>query len=165
MNRLAKIKNFVTNLAVLTFTYTLKIIGFGLRQIVKFAGLDPDTSPYQKYLVSMQAAMAATHDNAYDVEFDISKYRKPLSTRPSFKFEKNPKKEPSLKYTESTSPKELLELVEKSSDFIEETKKVAILKNLVTQIKKAGEESTEKVIKTKRKPKKIIKSAAKKLVK
>lgn len=156
-----RIKNFFVSLAVMAFTHTIYAIAFGLRQVVKFAGLDPDVSPYQKHLAHLTVALNQNHESPYDQDFDTKKYvkRDDRFDRPSFKFKKP---ESSLKVTENPATQELFTLANK---FVAERKVEAPrpkLKDLVTQIQKAGESVPKRVAKPRAKTKKIVKKTTKK---
>lgn len=152
-----RVRNFLVSLAVMFVTQTIYAIAFGLRQVVKLAGLDPDVSPYQKHLAHLTVALNQNHDSPYDQDFDTKKYikRDNRFDRPSFKFNKS---EP-LKVTENPSTQELLVVADK----LEKTHlSRPNLKELVSQIKKAGEEVPKKTVKTRAKSKKIAKKSTKK---
>lgn len=154
-----RIKNFFVSLAVMAVTHTVYAIAFGLRQLVKLAGLDPDTSPYQKHLAQMNIALAGNHESPYDQDFDITKYRrdfKAAGARPSFKFKPS---ESSLKVTENPSTTDLLKIANREKA-LEDTRPK--LKDLVAQIQKAANSTSKKTVRTRAKTKKVTKKLTKK---
>jgi hypothetical protein len=157
-----RIKNFFVSLAVMAVTHAVYAIAFGLRQIVKFVGLDPDVSPYQKHLAHMQQAFAQNHESPYDSDFDIQKYRRNNynGDRPSFKFKTS--ETSSLKVTENPATQDLLKIA-KREQALEDTRPK--LKDLVAKIKKAGEIADKPVkrqVKSRTKLTKKIKKISKK---
>lgn len=155
-----RVVKFFVSLSVLAVTYAVYAVAFGLRQVVKLAGLDPDVSPYQKHLAHMNQAFAQNHSSPYDSDFDISKYRRDFKTagaRPSFKFK--PSEASALKVTENPTTEDLLKIA-KREQALEDTRPK--LKDLVTQIQRAAATAPKKAVKTRAKTKKITKKATKK---
>jgi uncharacterized membrane protein YgaE (UPF0421/DUF939 family) len=111
MNR---VKIFLANLAIVAITFTLNVIGFGLIKIIKFVGLDPDGSAYQKYVKAPG--------------------RKISSERPSFNF----KKTSNLKNQDIENLKSLNKQFIKNKNLEEYRHN---LKDLVAKIQKASEEA------------------------
>jgi hypothetical protein len=154
-----RIRNFLVSLAVMAVTHTVYAIAFGLRQIVKFVGLDPDVSPYQKHLAQMNLAFASKHESPYDQDFDIAKYRKDFKAagaRPSFKFKSS---ESSLKVTENPTTTDLLKIAIREK-LLEDTRPK--LKDLVNQIQTAAGTIPKKTVKPRAKVKKVTKKTTKK---
>lgn len=155
MNR---VKKFIVSFAVMTVTHLLNVLGFGLRQIIKFAGLDPDESPYSKHLAHLKLALDnGHHESAYEQDFNPRKYLKTPYERPSFKFGK---KDSPLKVTEAgKSVAAILEVVEPEVKATEEVR--PNLKELVSKIQKAASDAPKKTVRTK--PKKSTKKSSKKV--
>ena len=168
MNRVKKI---IVQFAVMAFTNIFYVFGFGLRQLVKFAGLNPDESPYQKYIYSLKKALDTNPGLAYEEGFDFSKYVKvparPANPaiRPSFKFTHKESVSPSLKVTETFGVNEKhLELQKKIQELVKSREEVFSeknrprLKELVSKIQKAAEETPKKTVR-----RRATKKAAKKV--
>lgn len=151
MNRVTK---FFVKYTVLAIALTLRAVGFGLRQIIKLVGLDPDVSPYERHLACLKFALEAQHEMAYETDFDLNKYvKKPTMVRPSFKLKGN--REPLWTTLKVTPP-------ESSAQLKDDVKKLQ-LKELVSKIKKSAEEAPKKTIRTRPKAKKIVKKSIKKV--
>lgn len=157
MNRF---KKFIVSFAVMVVTHLLHVVGFGLRQVVKFAGLDPDQSPYAKHLAHLKLALdTGNHESAYETDFNPRQYLKlPSVGRPSFKF----KKSETLKITDAgKSAAAFLEVQENETNVNTSEDIKPNLKELVSKIQKAAATAPKKTVRVK--PRKTAKKSAKKV--
>jgi len=93
-----RVINFFVNMYVWMITKFLNLFGYGLRLLLKLKGLNPDITPYQKYLALATQVLEKRHDTGYSEDFNFSKYipkvNRVRDERPSFKFKDKPSWQP-----------------------------------------------------------------------